>query len=244
MNKLMILAAVAAMAGAAVAESKCEIPAPQGDLEKYSGPKSRFQEKLDEIKANGKAGYDLVMVGDSITHFFETSYGKEVSQKRFAGYKVLNLGIGGDATQHVIWRFEHGQLDGYKAKVFMLMIGCNNSWDEAKDIIAGTKKIIAQIQKKHPESVIVYSPILPRWGAFPPRPAITLDQKNEEVGNAIKAMCDGKKLVYINFNKPFRDEKGAQVRKMYAPDMLHIAAPAYELWADNLMPILKKVCKK
>ena len=41
-----------------------------------------------------------------------------------------------------------------------------------------------------------YSPILPRWGAFPPRPAITLDQKNEEVGNAIKAMCDGKKLVY------------------------------------------------
>lgn len=244
MKRLIMCAALAARCGTVMAASKCETPVPQGKLEEYAGPKSRFQEKLDEIKANGKNGYDLVMVGDSITHFFETSYGKEVTAKRFAGYKVLNLGIGGDMTQHVIWRFEQGQLDGYKAKVFMLMIGCNNAWDEAADIIAGTKKIIAMIREKHPESVIVYSPILPRWGAFPPRPAITLDQKNEEVGNAIKAMCDGKKLVYINFNKPFRDEKGAQVRKMYAPDMLHIAAPAYELWADTLMPILKKSCGK
>ena len=244
MNKLMVCAVLAAMCGTVAAASNCETPRPQGKLEDYAGPKSRFQEKLDEIKAHGREGYDLVLVGDSITHFFETSYGKEVSARRFAGYKVLNLGIGGDATQHVIWRFEHGQLDGYKAKVIMLMIGCNNAWDEAADIIAGTKKIIAMIQAKHPESVIVYSPILPRWGAFPPRPAITLDQKNEEVGNAIKAMCDGKKLVYINFNKPFRNEKGEQVRKMYAPDMLHIAAPAYELWADTLLPILEKTCKK
>ena len=37
------------------------------------------------------------------------------------------MGVSGDLTEHVLWRFEQGQLDGIKAKVAMVMIGTNNS---------------------------------------------------------------------------------------------------------------------
>ena len=32
------------------------------------------------------------------------------------GRTVLNLGYGGDKTQNLLWRMEHGELDGYTAK--------------------------------------------------------------------------------------------------------------------------------
>ena len=39
----------------------------------------------------------------------------------------MNLGIGGDRTQHVLWRLDNGNIDGIKPKLAVLMIGTNNS---------------------------------------------------------------------------------------------------------------------
>ena len=50
--------------------------------------------------------YELLMVGDSITHNFE-SIGEKVWKKHFEPLKALNLGFGGDRTNHVLWRLDH-----------------------------------------------------------------------------------------------------------------------------------------
>lgn len=63
-----------------------------------------------------KGGSAVVFIGDSIVHGLE---GIAVWREKFAGapFHALNLGFSGDRTEHVLWRLDHGELDGYKAKV-------------------------------------------------------------------------------------------------------------------------------
>ena len=53
--------------------------------------------------------------------------GKGVWKKHYDGRKAVNLGISGDRTQHVLWRLDHGNIDGISPKVAVIMIGTNNS---------------------------------------------------------------------------------------------------------------------
>ena len=91
----------------------------------------RHAAKLAEIAASG-GEIDLVFVGDSITHNWEgargpgSDYGGKPLAELKKRYSVLNLGFGGDTTRNVLWRLENGELDGYRAKCVMLMIGTNN----------------------------------------------------------------------------------------------------------------------
>src|SRR5688500_5427465 len=80
-----------------------------------------------------KGDVDLLFLGDSITDAWRGR--KEIWEKNFAPLKAANFGIGGDRTQHVLWRLQNGEFDGIKPKVVMLMIGTNNvSSDSAEDI--------------------------------------------------------------------------------------------------------------
>ena len=55
-----------------------------------------------------KGDIDLLMVGDSITHNFENEkVGLKVWEKYFVPLKAINLGFGGDRTEHVLWRLDH-----------------------------------------------------------------------------------------------------------------------------------------
>lgn len=38
-------------------------------------------------------------------------------------FSILNCGYGGDQTQHLLWRAKYGELDGYEAKLVMLLCG-------------------------------------------------------------------------------------------------------------------------
>ena len=61
---------------------------------------SRHEGFLAEAK---QGGFDLVFLGDSITDGWRTK-GTNVWAKYYAPRHALNLGIGGDRTEHVLWR--------------------------------------------------------------------------------------------------------------------------------------------
>ena len=123
----------------------------------------RLAETRGRILKDKGACYDLVLVGDSITHRWENrENGAAVYPALLGKYKVLNLGSGGDGTQNVIWRFENnGELDDYTAKVFAVMIGVNNGASDPEGLVRGVEKIVGMIRAKHPESKIVLQAILP-----------------------------------------------------------------------------------
>ena len=114
----------------------------------------------DIKKMEGKI--DVGVVGDSITARWR---GGESWAKHWGSYRAVNMGIGGDRTQNVLWRLQNGELDGYKAKLFVVMIGTNNLFDkktEPADAAAGVKAILELIQSKQPQAKILLLGIFPR----------------------------------------------------------------------------------
>ena len=77
----------------------------------------------DRVK---KGDVDLLLIGDSITQGWEGA-GKDAWAKHYTPRKAVNLGIGGDRTQHVLWRLQNGNIANIKPKLAVLMIGTNNS---------------------------------------------------------------------------------------------------------------------
>ena len=115
------------------------------------GATNRQAQVLQRAKDN-PGPCDIAFIGDSITQGWEGN-GKNVWTNYYGNRKCLNFGVGGDKTEHVLWRFENGQLDGIKPKAAVLMIGTNNSnknragvedYSEA-EILEGIQAIISQI---------------------------------------------------------------------------------------------------
>jgi len=200
----------------------------------------RLLEKRNEIAAS-KGEIDLVFIGDSITHNWDGPGKASLAELRKT-YSVLNLGYSGDYTQNLVWRGENGELDGYKAKCVMLMIGTNNTWhrsDSPEAIAAGIAEILKVIAKKQPQAKVLLLPIFP-FGDNPEDPKRV---NNEKVNALIKAYADGKKVIWVDFNAKFLDEKGDTAKWM--PDHCHPNAAGYkEIWLPAVLPYFKEIVGK
>ena len=89
----------------------------------------RHQTFVDIAK---KGDIDLLFVGDSITDWFYWPRGNEATGGKvwaanFAPLKAADFAIAGDTTQGALWRMQNGELDGFKAKLIVLMLGTNNT---------------------------------------------------------------------------------------------------------------------
>ncbi len=139
-----------------------DVAAPKMDA-KTGQPQEGFMkshENFLKIAKEGKA--KLVFLGDSITAGWAGKNGKDIWEKAFGKYKPANFGIGGDRTQHVLWRIENGELDGIKPKAFVIMIGTNNSGgDPAEAIAKGVTKIVKTVRAKQPQAKILLLAIFP-----------------------------------------------------------------------------------
>jgi lysophospholipase L1-like esterase len=189
------------------------------------------------VKQAQAGGIDLLFMGDSITDFWR-SRGKNVWEKVYGSRHAANFGISGDRTQHVLWRIEHGELEGISPKVIVLMIGTNNSnTDSADQISEGVEKIVADMREKCPKSKILLLAIFPRGK---PDAAPKLMDTINAVNKRIAKLDDGKMITFLDINKAFLGEDG----KLHAdvmPDFLHPNEHGYQLWADAMEPTLAKM---
>lgn len=78
----------------------------------------RFNANVANSRANG-SNINVVFYGDSITEGFDW----QIWNRVFAPLGAANYGIGGDATQHVLWRIQNGELDNLSPRIVVLMIG-------------------------------------------------------------------------------------------------------------------------
>ena len=203
--------------------------------------KKRFEEKLALAK---QGGWEVVFLGDSITHGWEGG-GKEVWAQNFGAYKALNLGYGGDRTEHVLWRLDNGELDGYQPKLLVLMIGTNNTGhrplvqETPEDTAAGIKAILDKIGQKSPATKVLLLAVFPR-GA---KPDDALRVRNDKVNALIKGYADGQRVIFLDFNKTLLEPDGTLAKEMM-PDFLHPQAKGYALWAQAVLPFIKETVGK
>jgi len=181
--------------------------------------------------------YDIEFIGDSITQGWEGG-GKNVWQKFYGKRKVINMGVSGDRTQHVLWRFEQGQLDGIKAKVAVVMIGTNNSNNQdntESDILEGVTAIVRQIRTRQPDTKVLLLGIFPRGKTFSPQRGKIL-----QVSQALSLLDDGKHIFYLDLGSQFLANDGS-ISKNIMPDALHPNEAGYTIWANAMEPKLKQL---
>ncbi len=195
-------------------------------------------EKFVSIAKEGKT--QLVFLGDSITAGWAGN-GKDVWAKAFNGYTPANFGIGGDRTQHVLWRIENGELDGgIKPKAVVLMIGTNNSGsDSAEGIAKGVTAIVKTIRAKQPQAKILLLAVFPRGEKASPNPG---RDKLKQVNDIIAKLDDNKNVFFLDIGGKFLQPDGS-LSKDIMPDFLHLSAAGYQIWADAIELKLAQLMK-
>ncbi|HXE42737.1 MAG TPA: GDSL-type esterase/lipase family protein, partial [Candidatus Baltobacteraceae bacterium] len=186
-------------------------------------------------------------MGDSITDNWR-SKGSNVWNKYYAPQHAANFGIGGDRTQHVLWRIEHGELDGIKPKVTVLMIGTNNSKDDSpNDIAQAIKMILDDFHAKIPQSKILLLGIFPRDARTNTVAGIAEAKQRMETIHAVNEIIsqydDGKMVKYLDIGDKFLDADGKIPREIM-PDQLHPSPAGYQIWADAMNPTLEQMMMK
>ncbi|XP_014979524.3 platelet-activating factor acetylhydrolase IB subunit alpha1 isoform X3 [Macaca mulatta] len=66
---------------------------------------------------------EVVFIGDSLVQLMHQC---EIWRELFSPLHALNFGIGGDGTQHVLWRLENGELEHIRPKIVVVWVGTNN----------------------------------------------------------------------------------------------------------------------
>ena len=215
--------------------------------DKESKPNSAVmaEPRKDQWWADRQAGFnerikkgkvDLLFIGDSITQGWEGD-GKNVWEEFYGKRNAVNLGIGGDRTQHVLWRLDNGNLEGVQPKAVVLMIGTNNAGaNTSEEIAAGVAAIVVKLRKKLPDTKVLVLAIFPR-GADKNDGG----RKVNEGANAIIAkLADDKNVFFLDIGPKFLKEDGS-LSKEVMPDLLHLNDKSYRIWAESIEPTLKKL---
>ena len=235
---------VAATSFAETAKNLAIVPKPR------EGGWVKRHESFNEISKKGEA--QLVFLGDSITQGWEGN-GKEVWAKTWAPYKAANFGIGGDRTEHVIWRLQNGNFDGIKPKLVVLMIGTNNTGHQgrpaaehggvayassAEQTAEGVKMILDILGKKLPETKVLLLGIFPRGATKED----AMRKQNVATNNLISGFADSKRVFYMDIGNTFLKPDGT-LPKEIMPDLLHLSPQGYQMWTDAIEGQVKALMK-
>ena len=200
-------------------------------------PANRDNNRHKAFNARVKQGnVDLIFIGDSITQGWEGK-GKDVWAKYYGNRNAVNLGIGGDRTQHVLWRLDNGNIDGISPKVAVVMIGTNNSppGNKQEEIADGIIAICKKLRTKLPNTKILLLGIFPRDEKPTERRALLA-----RASRMASAVADGKTIFYLDIGKKFLQADGT-ISKEIMPDYLHLSPAGYEIWAKAIEPKLAKL---
>jgi len=129
-----------------------------------------YDRHFDRCRLARESNHELVLIGDSITHFWETNLAPEIYHEVFDSYQTLNLGFGWDRTPNVLWRLAHGEFFGQTPKLAVMHIGTNNfsgtdrypGGDSPEDIADGVKAITEKIHELSPETIVLVISIFQR----------------------------------------------------------------------------------
>ena len=158
---LSYLVAAVTIASAAFAANTAIEPMSQAGQANWM---ARYQAMNDRAK---QGHIDLIYVGDSIVQNYDTQ-GKDTWNRYYAPRNALNLGISGDRTEHVLWRLDHGNIDGISPKLAIVMIGQNNGGrNTAEEIGAGVTAVVQKIRAKLPTTKILILAIFPVARSLP-----------------------------------------------------------------------------
>jgi len=206
-------------------------------------PQRHEQFLKDKAEALKKGPVNLLFVGDSITDAWRHGAQNKLYQDRWGKHNPLNLGISGDKTEHVLWRLDHGEVEGIKPKAVVVMIGTNNLGNQpqatAEQTAAGVTCVVEKLREKLPDARILLLGVFPRGDKADDPYRAKIKAVNETIA---KLDNGGEHVKYLDIGAEFLDNDGV-LPKDIMPDALHPNEKGYEIWADAMGPALDEMLK-
>ena len=203
-----------------------------------------FARQAEKIGLMSKGDIDLLMVGDSITNNFENEkVGLKVWEKYFVPLKAINLGFGGDRTEHVLWRLDHLPVMKVPPKAAVLLIGTNNiCWgsDTPKQAAEGVQAITRKLKAIYPDMNVLVLGVLPRRRNLDHPHRKQIIELNSYLPELLK---DINGVTFRDIGPAFLDDNGFLSEEMM-PDTTHPSEKGHEVWAEAIAPELKKMLGK
>jgi len=219
------------------------VPVPQSTADRIPARQVAAFTRMHEgfVQQAKQGGIDVLFVGDSIMQGWPST-GKRVWDQYYAAapFKVVEFGIGYDRTQHVLWRLQNGEGQGFSPKVVELLIGTNNLGPNTPDqTIEGIKAVVAELRKDFPTARILLLGILPRGPADDPK-----RRDVAYVNAAVSKLNDLDHVFYFDLGPKLLDADGNfPPGEMKDNPPLHPDAAGYEVWAQATKEPLANLLK-
>lgn len=219
----------------------------------------RYSSSTDDLRLKCDVS-EVVFIGDSMTEFWHREGAAVWSGVWERSYSAINLGIGGDRTQQLLWRLKHDH--GQKCpsvKVVVLLIGTNNSeQNNANNTATAVIGIVHLLQESYSKATVLIISIIPRnnWQLLAVNQEVTEMMKAATAAAAVAAMqfVDLRSL----FLTQSLEQVTAQANNTHAAfdistvpinstlfiDGLHLSVAGYQLYSDALRPIVDQLIAK
>ena len=205
---------------------------------------------LGQARAAG-TDLDVLLVGDSITQGWGGSPIDNVPwnpawQKHFGRFRTVNAGIGGDRTESVLWRLEHGLLDDVSPRVVVLMIGVNNAPHVAANgvppeaVAQGIALCVENVRLKAPTAHVVVVKVVPAFA-----PASAVHRGILAINDAVVALdlTKDEHVHLVDAGAGFLTADGGLHTAAYSDGHLHLSPAGYGVLAEGLAPTLTHLLK-
>ena len=192
-------------------------------------------EKLVAIAAGSLSS--VLLIGDSLVNGLARYH--RVWSRYFKPLRALNFGVGGDRTQHVLWRIKNGEIP-LNLQVAFVHCGTNNlDRDNPDEIRDGIASIVYTIQERKPNANFIVSGLLPRDQETSFR-----RDKIKLVNQKLRKWCQSGKVRNVHYLKPDKDwtePDGRLVERYYFTDFLHLVEEGYDKFAKSIYEAIEKV---
>ena len=200
---------------------------------------------VKKVQAN-KGPCDVLLVGDSITIQWESDLKKNNNwAEQFPNYKGVNIGIGGDKTYNVLWRLDHGGVDGLEPRCILLMIGNNNMFFVGETGIEaaalGVKTCVDRLREQFPKTPLVLVKILP---CHAPGNKFYEDIKLTNAALDVLKLDADPLVQILDIGNDFMHADGTIKAELFADDHIHPNKAGYSVYATKLRPVLDKILGK
>ena len=199
---------------------------------------ARHERALSRVR---RGHVDLLFIGDSITQGWEEE-GRRVWDTFYGRRQAVNLGFNSDQTDNVLWRLQHGEIDGITPKLAIVMIGTNNATrreDPPEETAAGIQAILATLRARLPQTKILLLAVFPRGQSANDQ----LRRVNQAVNERLRPFADQRHVFFLDLGPRFLDKAG-RLSEDVMPDALHPNERGYRLWAEGMEDLVKSLLEE
>lgn len=195
--------------------------------------------RLATIEAAVKSEpYRVLFLGDSLVEHFHIGAGAPVWQAQIAPRGVLDAGVSGDRTEHLLWRLDNGNLAAPAPRAVIVLIGTNDLYYHRTSVQTadGVRQVLLKLRESLPKAHILLLGLWPRGEAAddPFRTEIAA------VNRMIASCTDGRGVLYADIGNALLD-RGGELSPAIAPDHLHPSEAGYARLAPRLAGLIDRL---